>query len=712
MRRSAVPLGEERGRRANDHRVNAETRDAFYADCHATAEWRMITHEIMDMDVLQPQDWPEAAPHAVGSSTIGTQARFTSIADDQPIPATVDDVVEHMQLAMAMDHPRDAMAAAFGADRRYERMREAELRAAARWTVAAGHEGPRIVEERVERYRRWQVMLRQLSARLFRRFAPEHILRCPMRRTNPALAAALVVGLGLRDLDAPLRMVLGCPVAGDLPPTRVWDEGRVPRPLGLDFDDLPHAAWNRWLVADAQRRFAALCPRARADHDAMWAKSVAERDAGLCEGPFTPEQVDTMFGPEHWRGSRRFPIWQKGKLRVVDDAAEDLSNGGSNQYDKMRTSRPDFPAHGAELLGRAIERLESERGESGEAAAATTTRGPAGSKRVAGAASGTGSWAAEHGSDDVAAFYRVVLVATRGYVTVVVVDPATGRAMVFVPWGFQFGKVAAVLYCCAVAALRATVARRLFGCVTDHFFDDFSTVALTRLRGVAIVGADAAAQGAVGCTMSGLGYGFSSDKHESTSAVNVFGGVETDMSRVPVDATVSLRVSERAVLVIAELCNQALVRCPPPAAASLAGKVIWVTMWSDVVALRAMLQTLQERAAVEDVGHDDVTHALRVSLEFLRDVLPRMPPMVRSLVRGSRTFPLIWSDAMYECGAPLEDGGGFVVITRRPGIRPLVFLGAGHTPQRVRSFFVRYRQRYSLVVCTESWYRILLLNMC
>ena len=108
----------------------------------------------------------------------------------------------------------------------------------------------------------------------------------------------------------------------------------------------------------------------------MWKKSIAERDAGYCEGPFSYEQMDAMFGPGRWRASRRFAVWQKGRLRVIDDDAENLTNAATSQHDKLRTQRADFPARVAVLYSERI------------------------GKDVR-------TWSCEHGTDDVCIFPRL-----------------------------------------------------------------------------------------------------------------------------------------------------------------------------------------------------------------------------------------------------------------------------------------------------------------
>ena len=72
-----------------------------------------------------------------------------------------------------------------------------------------------------------------------------------------------------------------------------WHNGYVPRPLGLDFDDLPHERWNAWLAQSVAER--AATPAGAAEAEAVWARSIEELDKGLCDGPWEATDLDGMI---------------------------------------------------------------------------------------------------------------------------------------------------------------------------------------------------------------------------------------------------------------------------------------------------------------------------------------------------------------------------------------------------------------------------------
>ena len=339
MAQSTVPLGAERGRRAGDHGIDGDKFRQIWVDMWSDPLWYAAAYEFSTMDILRAEDFlVDSVAQQAATTVLGTQPPFRSVMEEQLVPADVTDAVEHLRLALLLQHPLDDVRTVYEPTRVYESERDAELRAAVRHTVALGVSAPQETERRRARIVEWSGMLRSLSDGLFERHAPAHIRLCPLPRTHPALVAALVVGTESRDLGLPVRMILGCPPAGDLPPINAWDRGWVPRPLGLDLDDLPHQTWNEDLARDAERRFRALSPTGLADHKAMWDKSIEERNDGYCEGPFDFEYMNTLFGPGRWRATRRFPIWQKGKLRVRLPSRPERSHG-------TRTAPTVRPAH-------------------------------------------------------------------------------------------------------------------------------------------------------------------------------------------------------------------------------------------------------------------------------------------------------------------------------------------------------------------------------
>jgi hypothetical protein len=194
--------------------------------------------------------------------------------------------------------------------------------------------------------------------------------------------------------------------------------------------------------------------------------------------------------------------------------------------------------------------------------------------------------------------------------------------------------------------------------------------------------------------MRALGYALSDTKHVPVDLVSVFGGVTTSFARLEREGLVELFLSESRRETISLLADEALARCTPALAASLRGKVWWCTEWASGRVARAALQALTCRANLEG-DREDVGDALREALEFIRDVLIHVPPKIVDLTRSDELPVLIWSDAMYERGADIEDGGGWLALFRGfLGDTPRIVIGYGMTPRTLRNQLIK-RKAYS-----------------
>ena len=61
----------------------------------------------------------------------------------------------------------------------------------------------------------------------------------------------------------------------------------------------------------------------------VWKQTLEECDAGWMHGPYTESQVTEMVGSNEWLATRRFPLEQRDKVRLIDDA---LASGLNSAY--------------------------------------------------------------------------------------------------------------------------------------------------------------------------------------------------------------------------------------------------------------------------------------------------------------------------------------------------------------------------------------------
>eukprot|EP00435_Cladocopium_sp_Y103_P049939 s1491_g15.t1 len=68
----------------------------------------------------------------------------------------------------------------------------------------------------------------------------------------------------------------------------------------------------------------------RADLDQLvWDQTMEEQQAGWLQGPFSEDEVSQLLGSAEWLATRRFPLEQRDKTRLIDDA---LASGLNSAY--------------------------------------------------------------------------------------------------------------------------------------------------------------------------------------------------------------------------------------------------------------------------------------------------------------------------------------------------------------------------------------------
>ena len=70
--------------------------------------------------------------------------------------------------------------------------------------------------------------------------------------------------------------------------------------------------------------------------DITWNKTVEEQDRGWLEGPFTLSQVEAMVDGSEWIATRRFPLEQRDKVRMIDDCLASGLNSAFSSSNKLQ----------------------------------------------------------------------------------------------------------------------------------------------------------------------------------------------------------------------------------------------------------------------------------------------------------------------------------------------------------------------------------------
>ena len=67
----------------------------------------------------------------------------------------------------------------------------------------------------------------------------------------------------------------------------------------------------------------------------VWNQTLEERDAGWLQGPYTEEEITQRVGSPNWLATRRFPLEQKDKTRLIDDALASGLNASFGTSNKL-----------------------------------------------------------------------------------------------------------------------------------------------------------------------------------------------------------------------------------------------------------------------------------------------------------------------------------------------------------------------------------------
>ena len=353
--------------------------------------------------------------------------------------------------------------------------------------------------------------------------------------------------------------------------------------------------------------------------------TLSEVAKDFCVGPLSRRGVHDLFkdAPHGPRCIPAFGIWQKGKLRRIDDACRSLHNLLTRMSETIHCCGADLPARIAAEFARFVPLHEL---------------------------------CLKLGTDDIASAYRILVSSMPEYNVAAVWVPASlcddnvASVGYFALRGFNFGLKSAPVHLATLMTPLVDAARKLLAVPCGSFYDDVLTVDL-RSNG-------ASAQTAINFFFQFCGYAFAPGKHERLRTKNDFLGVTTSYAFVHL-GYVLLQVKEKRRLKLLVELQEVLDsgKLSPAHAARLRGKLYFTTTTSFYGVGRAALQAFSARqyAKGRQTALDD---DLRASIQFFIALLQDLPPYKFLLEKDSRRPLYIWSDAMWE---PLEtDSGGLV----------------------------------------------------
>ena len=551
----------------------------------------------------------------------GQQWAFSSTADNMFIRSDVTMIREHLAYAMDAELPEFT-------DYRFMGLSASTL-AAVGFTAAMGPGITRWRATTLQTISKIATDLLPLTKLLLETFAPSHI-RCHHKpNTHVAFIELITRALHLSDSELAFDLCVGMPAIGTIPSTGNW---RQIEPEGREiFTREENDAWNLFLYNDMSQT--APSP---AESDAAYKSSIEDEiDAGTCDGYFTYEEIDLMFGKGNWRSIRAFPVLQKGKYRRCDDAKESLHNAASILRETITTIMADWPVRAAAAFAAAI-------GFDGE------------------------PWQMMASTDDMYKAYRMAPCSQPQY-TITAVRSPNGDVRYLVMAGFNFGLKAAVPMFNRIPFFSTETMRRLLGGVCDHYFDDIATAepswaAAPCPPSPLFPDGENSVQACLWCVHTIIGFPLAFAKKKRLASIVTFLGVISDFTRWWSHGEAKIYTSDERKRVIAEIVQRALndEKISRNECESLTGKLGFLLLWSAGKFGRAVLRPLYDYTTKQTSSRWSA--ALKYAFLFVISIIMKLPRSTFRFKAQPRPTVKVWTDACWEPEAEEPAGLGIVLF--------------------------------------------------
>ena len=369
-------------------------------------------------------------------------------------------------------------------------------------------------------------------------------------------------------------------------------------------------------------------PQAAETMKKVWEGIVGEEgevQKGLMDGGedgygYSRQQIWSQFKqvPGGPRCLLRFGVWQNGKCRGCDNGALCGHNDRTQLEETIVCITADFPAQ----IAREFAKYNRE-------------------------------WRIRIGTDDVDSAYRRVLCAQPWYTVVAAWDTGRQEVRYFTMPGHPFGLRSAVVNFNRVERFMVEVQRIIFLVACGGYFDD-EVVCEPDFAG-------STGQQIIWWIHQLVGFPFAEKKHEKMRFKNAFLGVVNNSAAMAGFILIQIKETRRAKMIkqLQDILKRGSLSAAE--AASVRGKLTFISMWAFGAVGKAPLQALARRQYSKK-GSEDLDENLVRAIEFLLIILPTLPAVSIPLWNDApEEVLLIWSDAMFE---PLQDDQGDYITVK------------------------------------------------
>ncbi|KAF4656931.1 hypothetical protein FOL47_008665 [Perkinsus chesapeaki] len=256
------------------------------------------------------------------------------------------------------------------------------------------------------------------------------------KNLNLALMKEMLIASGYQDTQLVDDLARGLPLSGEFKtPPAVFREANAKekRLASIPLEDLLKDGRKQ-----AKRLAKKICRKSSEFDDTLWNSAVDEVQAGSMCGPFSMDDIDSMF--DEYVCSRRFGLDQGSKIRPIDDFKASSLNKSMTFFNKLS-----FPTCDSTL---AVARLYAK---------------VTGCKDLR-------LWKSDHASA-----YRQVPCSPESYKLSVILikEPVSGLCKAFFHTGQPFGAASSVINYCRVSQALSHLGRVIFGIPLLNYLDDY-----------------------------------------------------------------------------------------------------------------------------------------------------------------------------------------------------------------------------------------------
>ena len=386
--------------------------------------------------------------------------------------------------------------------------------------------------------------------------------------------------------------------------------------------------------------------------DLVWSQTLEERDKGWLKGPYTEKEVDELVGSNRWLATRRFPLEQRDKTRLIDDALASGLNSAYGTSNKLTLFDVDTLVSVVVQLARALKQPKG---------CLTTMGGELLQLNV------SAGWSRPYEvlgrTLDLQSAYKQVgpFMPDLWNRVIMVYDPRHDCPQYFISSALMFGSTAAVYSFNRMSRSLWHILTTVLRLWTTVYYDDFPMVEMAETAQIA--------EWSMGEILDALGWKFAKSGNKAPPFGNQFDvlGITVDLQSLS-DGRIFLKNKSSRVKSISEAMDKLIVagRVDSGVAASLHGQLNFAQGQYMGAPLKPAMKFLSDVAA--NGWDDSMKPHLAVSCLFSKAVLNLQAPRCISLSDELRPI-VVLTDGAWEPDAECQAGAGIVLVDPVSGVR-------------------------------------------